>query len=288
MRHYILPLTILITFVFTTSCNTSERGFENKISTSEEGLSAKKVYVTSDDKQLSENVFFYGQKIHTNFENLDGFSVEDGTYFPQMSIEVTTTDGKRVMFNDNLLDSNKGYNVLQKVLYGQLILATPMQSGEKYIAKHYINDTKGGGEFSSEMYFTIKPNPRIMVKESGLQAKEVYIFNQNTKLVIADGKVEPKENLQFQFEGLQGFELENGLISLGLSINVFDAKGKKIVTNSDAFENTMITTAQLAQGIGGTLVFSEGLINNPVTWEVEIWDKNGNSRIKAGTELEVD
>jgi hypothetical protein len=162
-----------------------------------------------------------------------------------------------------------------------------MHSGEKYTASYDISDERGEGTFTSTMDFEILPHPDITVNESGLKAQEVYIFNTDSKTVITNSETKFGDNLQFQVEGLQGYTVVDGLVALGLSIKVEDAKGKQILFNKNAFENTLITEAQIAQGVGGTLVFSKGMISNPVTWEVVIWDMNGDASLKGTTQLNV-
>ncbi len=290
MKHYVLGIAILAFLIFATACKFDKsvsKNFNTSISTEGDGLSADEVYLSTDSERLDDNVFIYGQKIYTNFENMDGFTVENGTYYAKMGVEVTSDSGEVVMQSDNLLDSSKGLDVSLKTLYGELILAQPMHSGKKYTASYNISDERGEGTFKSTMDFEILPNPDITVNESGLKVQEVYIFNTDSKTVITNSETEFGDNLQFQFEGLQGYTVVNGFVALGLSIKVEDAKGKQILYNKNAFENTLITEAQIAQGVGGTLVFSKGKLSNPVIWEVEIWDMNSDASLKGTTHLNV-
>lgn len=290
MKHYVLGIAIFAFLIFATACKFDKslsKNFNTSISTEGDGLSVDEVNISTDDERLDDNVFIYGQKIYTNFENMQGFAAENGTYYAKMGVEVTTADGEVVMQSDNLLDSSKGLDVSLKTLYGELILAQPMHSGQKYVAKYYISDERGSGTFSSKMDFEILPNPDIKVQESGLQAQEIYIFNSDSKSVITNAEANFGDNLQFQFEGLKGYTLVDGFVALGLSIKVMDAKGRQILYSKNAFENTLLTEAQIAQGIGGTLVLSKGILSNPVTWEVEIWDMNGEARLTGTTLLNV-
>lgn len=285
-----LRIGILTFFVLITACKFDKsvsKNFNTSISTEGDGLSAGEVYLSTDAERLDDNVFVYGQKIYTNFENMDGFVIENDKYYAKMGVEVISESGEVVMQSNNLLDSSAGLDASLRTLFGELILAQPMHSGAKYTASYDISDERGEGTFTSTMDFEILPNPNITVKESGLKAQEIYIFNTDSKSVITNSETQFGDNLQFQFEGLEGYTLVDGFVALGLSIKVEDARGKQILYNKNAFENTLITEAQIAQGVGGTLVFSKGMINNPVTWEVEIWDVNSDARLKGTTQLKV-
>ena len=290
MKNYLLRIGILSFFIFGASCKfdkSSNQSFNNEISTVGEGLSVDEVFVKTDNEQLDDNTFFYGQKVLTNFENMDGFTIENGKYYPQMAVTVTDENDNVVMQNNYLFNTDEGLNKSLRTIYGELILANPFQSTKKYTVSYKITDTRGDGVFTSKMDFNVLPNPDIKVQESGITAAEVYIFNSDTRRVITNNEVKFNENLQFQFEGLKGYTVKEGFIALGLSITAKDASGYQIVHNTDAFENTLLTQAQVDQGVGGTLTLSRGILTNPVTWEVKIWDKNSEAIIAAKTEMEV-
>lgn len=290
MKNYLVPIGLVTFLIFGTACKFDKsvsKDFNTSISTRGAGLSVEEVYLTTDSERLDDNVFIYGQKIYTNFENMDGFTIVDGMYYTNMGVKVTAVDGEVVLQNDNLLDVSKGLDAALKTLYGELILAQPMHSGEKYTAEYYIADARGTGTFTSKMDFEILPNPDVKVEENGLKVQEIYIFNSDHKSVITDSKIKFGDNLQFQFEGLKGYTLVEGFAALGLSIKVVDAKGKQILYNKNVFGDTLVTEPQIAQGLGGTLVFSKGNLSNPITWEVEIWDLNNEARIKGSTRLTV-
>lgn len=289
MKYQIFKSTVLVLF-FLMGCKFDKsvsKDFNTSISTEGNGLSVDEVIVSTDAERLDDNVFIYGQKLTTDFENMQGFTVENGLYYAKMGFEITNADGEVIMKEDNLLDTAMGQDASLKTLSGELILAQPMHSGQKYMVKYHITDEKGGGTFSSKMDFEILPNPAIQVQESGLKALEVYVFNKDTQRVITNAETNFDNIMQFQFDNLEGYTVVDGFVAIDLSIKVADAKGEQILYNKNAFENMPLTEADLEEGIGGVLVFSEGIINNPVTWEVEMWDMNSEARLKGVTQLNV-
>ncbi len=290
MKKNFFKVLVFTLGVFLAGCKLDKsktQNFNNHITSSAEVLSADEVYVTTDEEQLKDNTFVYGQKIFTNFENMNGFTTKDDRFYPQMDVIVTSEVGDTVLNVNDLYDAKKGLSTKLKTLYGELILATPIHSGKSYTAIYNIRDSKGEGVLSSEMDFSVEPNPSITVEESGLSAQEIYLFNTDSRAVNTTGIVFFNDKLQFQFEGLTGYKEVEGFVALGLSIKVVDAKGMQIVYNTDAFENTLLTKSQIDEGVGGTLIMTKGRLSNPVTWDVEIWDKNSDARIKGTTQLQV-
>lgn len=256
------------------------------LSTKGDGLSAKEVYVSNGEVKVKDNTFVYGQEIFTNFLNMDGFVVENNQFYPEMEVVVLSKAGDTIMSNRNLL-GGKGLDANLKTLNGNLILATPIQSGTEYTVKYIVSDTKSDGVFSSELDFKLDKDPMVKINQKGLRIKEAYIFNQDTRKVITSGEIGLEENLLFDLQGLEGYSLNSARPNLGISVHVTDANDQTILKKEDLLGDRVLTEAEIKQGMGSTLKIRRGNLANPIKWEVRIWDKNSDTEVFAFASLNV-
>ena len=282
-------LGALTAMVFATACNFNasyNKDFATGITTSGNGISAERVYLTDGENGLKTRNFRYGQKIYTNFENLEGFEIENGQYYPDMNVYVMSKKGDTIL---NFPDLYEGSPIDASIntLNGQVILADPIRSGEEYTINYQILDSKGSGSFSSKMDFKVKADESIKVTKSGLDFNEVYIINGETLEVITNNTMGPNKNVYFNFQGLSGYEVIGDEADLGLKVKVTDANGNIIVNEADVFDGQRVRVTDLKNGFASTLVMSTGRINNPLKWQVEVWDKNSDAKLNAVTEISV-
>lgn len=283
----ILAITSIILF---TACNFNKsvsKSLITGLSTKGNGLSVDEVYMTNGIDKLESNTLLYGQEIYTYFDNIEGFVVEDGKIFPDMQVVVLSKVGDTVLQNKNLLDG-KGIKGTKAVLNGNVILAYPIYSDDEYTIKYTIIDTKGSGVFSSEFDLKLEKDPLIKIKEKGLSVKEAYIFNQNSRTIITNGKVDFNNTFLFDLHGLKGYKLANGKPNLGMSVKVTDSKGGVILDMENLLKNSFLTETQIKKGLGSTLKLSKGTLVNPLLWQVHIWDKNSDAELVAESEITVE
>jgi len=75
-----------------------------------------------------------------------------------------------------------------------------------------------------------------------------------------------------------------------MSLNAVDNAGNILLANDDLFESygeKDILSGTLKEQVSANLVFTKGVITNPVHCEVVIFDKKGEASITAKTDLSV-
>tara|TARA_R110000868_G_scaffold401943_1_gene677801 strand:- start:477 stop:1352 length:876 start_codon:yes stop_codon:yes gene_type:complete len=285
--------TFLVGVIFgvITSCNFSKSASKDLITgltTKGDGLSAESVYVTINNEKVSDNAFYYGQNIITNFENMDGFVVENNTYYPKIQVVLVSKKGDTIMYEPDLLKADAGFDATLKTLTGNMILARPIYSGKDYTMYYTITDKKGTGTFSSELKFDLLHDPLIKVEKKGLDFKEGYLMSLSKNNIITNGKIAFDEKILMDFQDLSGYKSTNGEVSLGLKIRVVDAADTVILNMEDAFNGRPISEDEIKAGVGAQLVINKGRLKNPVNFHVTIWDKNSDAKLHAETELTVE
>jgi len=278
-------IIVIISVLFLASCSFS-KDMQTTLSTKGDGLSVDDVYVSVNDKKASSNTFLFGEDIFTHFENMDGFTIENGLYYPTMNVAVISKKGDTIL-NYKDLYSGQGISTSTKTLQGNLTMASPIKSNEEYTIHYTISDKKGKGTFSSRMECKIVSDSSIKVTKEGLDFDEVYTMSNKTKKVITDNQAGFNETILFLFQGLKGYTLKGTKVEVGLKLKVTDNNGVIIVENDDAFANQTIDENILKSGISSTLILSKGIVANPLTWEVEIWDKNSEAKLKAETQISI-
>ncbi len=248
------------------------------LTTRGDGLSAKEVYIADGDGKVTDNTFLYGQKIYTNFVNMDGFVIENKQFFPEMQVLVLSKAGDTVLWNENML-GGKGLDASLRTLNGHVMLATPIQSGTEYTVVYTVSDTKSEAVFYSELELELKKDPNVRIKEEGLLAKETYIFNQDSRTVVTNGEIPFETNMLFDLQGLEGYEVVEGRTNLGMSAIVTDADGQIILNRPDLLANRTLTDAEVKKGLASTLRIKKGNVANPLKWKVEVWDKTNDDKI---------
>lgn len=207
-----------------------QKNFNTFLLTKGNGLATTKAYIERNGERENDNVFIYGDNIHTYFEQITGFTEIDGSYFPKMEVLVTTKKGDTVMFNKDLLKAANGFDAAKTTLFGELILAKPFTSSETYTVNYRITDTKGEGSFISKMDFKLDRDPGIAFKNSGLGFQEAYVFNTREKKVISNGKMAFGDKIQFQFEGLYGYQVVSDTVLWVCPLRWLIAKGNVFYT----------------------------------------------------------
>ena len=255
------------------------------------GLSCDDVYMSMTDGHIQKNTFIYGEEFDVNFSNIEGFTKVEGAVFPGLSLVVTDEAGEIVMETDDLYAGyTEGMDFSPLLLAATLTVATPIQSNYNYMMSVKVWDKEGPGTFTAKLPFEVIVNDRISLEHNQTACTEVYLFSGNTGQVITNNEVVFDEDVYLIFEGLTGFQEDDGNIFVGMSLNATDNAGKILLALDDMFgsygEND-ITANILKEQASANLVFTKGVITNPIHCEVVIYDKKGEARITAKTELSV-
>jgi len=129
----IKPFIALTIISLVTACNFNKSvsaDLMTGMKTIGDGLSADDVYISLNSEKVTDNVFVYGQEIYSNFKGIDGFVLENGKIYPEMSVVVVSKKGDTVLQNKNLLNG-KAINGSIADLNANIILAAPIHSGEE-------------------------------------------------------------------------------------------------------------------------------------------------------------
>ncbi|MDO6490518.1 MULTISPECIES: hypothetical protein [unclassified Cellulophaga] len=288
MKNYALQLVAVCSIIIITSCNfnkDSNIGLTNK----NEGLSASRVAVTVDDEPLEEPILVYGKTLVTTFKEIEGFTEENGKYYPNLAVAVVSKKGDTVLKYPSLLQNSKiGLNTDMKDLVGRISFANPILSSNSYDVIYTLTDLKGNGVLTSSMEIELVKDPDISINADKLSYKECYLFSTERKSVITNRKVGFNDKMLFIFEGLKGFTIKDGTIEIGMTMLVKDDDERIILDQTDLFLNQKLAPELVEQSIQASLITTKGAISNPVKWQVKIWDKNSDAEFTAETFLEVE
>ena len=289
-----LSLALLAAIIILHGCNFSKSvntDLLTGLTTVGNGLSCDDVYMSMTDGQIQKNTFIYGEEFDVNFSNIEGFTNVEGAVFPGLSLAFTDEAGEIVMETDDLYAGyTEGMDFSPLLLAATLTVATPIQSNNNYLLSVKVWDKEGTGTFTAKLPFEVIVNDRISLEHNQTACTEVYLFSGNTGQVITNHEVAFDEDVYLIFEGLTGFREDDGNVFVGMSLNATDNAGKILLALDDMFETygeNDITANILKEQASANLVFTKGVITNPVHCEVVIFDKKGEARITAKTELTV-
>ena len=259
------------------------------MTTKGDGLSCDEVYLSVDDGKIQRSTFIYGEKVWLNFENIEGFTMEEDRAFPGIRLAVTDQAGDTVFYNEDLYaEYQNGVTQTPLLLKAYLTVADPMHSKNKYTLTASVWDKKGKGTFEAKMDFEIIPNEVIVVEGQDITCKEIYLFSKERGLAITDNKVKFNENIYMIFEGLEGFTEEAGQSFIGLSMRITDAEGGLILNEEDLTGDAPAETEQLTTQLAPNFIFTGSTVKNPVTCDVTVWDKKSGRRIRVTAKLIVE
>ncbi len=291
MKNCLRSICTVSMLAILSSCNFSasyNKDFATGITSKGNGLSAENVYITDGEEGMKKRDFTYGKVVYTNFENMEGFAIEGGKFFPQMSVAILDKKGDTIMQNKNLFTKGTGFDASLTTLNGNVQMADPILSDNKYSLHYKVWDTKGDGVFTSEMDFEVKKDPLISSSRKGLDFTEIYIMSDKEKRVVTDGIVHFSEPLLFNFQDLNGYTKQNGAINIQMDIKVTDDSGAVLLDMKDAFKQPIRNEALLKRGLSATLTLTKGKLDNPITWHVYVKDKNSEAFFEAEAQLTVE
>lgn len=284
-------LTAFLAVIFI-ACNYNESvavDVSTGLSTKGHILSSSDVYITVNEEKTSETTLVYGETFYLNFRDVKGFVKEDGNVFPGMEIYVVSTEGDTALKNaDMYADKVNGVDVSPLFLYTNITVAKPMMSNKEYTLHVKIWDKKGEGTFTAKMNFDIVHNEQIQVDNPNkLKYDNIYLFSQEKNKTITDNKVQWNEKVYMIFEGLSGFQTDNGKVSVGLSVKGTDANGEVVIEEKDLIGEGEWDDALLREQISANVVFTDSAIATPVKCEFIVWDKKGDAQIKSTANIEL-
>jgi hypothetical protein len=263
------------------------------ITSTGKGLTCEEINLTVNGERSFSNSFDYGEKASFVFNDVRGFSRENGKSFPLMQIIVTSLNGDTMLFADDLYSEyTDGMDFSPLQLTADLTVATPIKSGNEYQLKIVIKDRKGPGTYISKLKFSVRRNDKIKAEPSNVSYDEIYIFSVGKDIgkVINDGKIRFGDAIFIMMEGLKGFKEENDIVFPGLSLKGTDSGGSAIFTYEDLFSDfttTGISVSDFTARISAHFVLSEVKLNNPMHLDLVLWDKKSEAKLRIETDLTV-
>ncbi|MBN1388240.1 MAG: hypothetical protein JW965_07320 [Bacteroidales bacterium] len=289
MKIQITLTAFLVLALF--SCDSSKsvsKDLVTGLTTRGDGLSCQDVYLSDGEQEINRNTFTYGEIVYVNFENIEGFKKKDENAFPGMQLCVVNPTGDTVMhYPDLYADYQEGINISPLLLQANLTVADPIHSDGEYTLYINIWDKNGEGTFEATLDFDVSPDDQIKIENSNLSYNEVYLFSEEENSVIIGNEAKYNENIYLIFEGLEGFQEEDGEIFIGLSLKVMDSEGEIIIDEEDLIGDTGLQPSQIKEQLAPNFIIRDTSIGTAVSCEILIWDKKSDSNIKATVTLDL-
>ncbi len=267
-----------------------EKDFITGLVTKGSGLSSDSVYLTQNDKKIKRTTYTYGETFYVNFNNLEGFTEENGSVFPGMQIVVTDNNKKTIMKVDDLYaDKTTGVNLSPLLLRSKLVLGNPIYSNKKYQLAIKIWDKKGKGIFTAKMPFEVTPLKNIKIEKTNVVYDEIYLFNKNK--TVTGNKIGFDEDIFIVIDGLSGFKEENSKIFATFKLNVTDNQGEEILNYENLFKEHAklgINIDKFKDQFHAKFKFAKGKVDNPIHLKVIISDQKGNASLTISSDLNVE
>ncbi|MEA1886054.1 MAG: hypothetical protein U9N72_02445 [Bacteroidota bacterium] len=284
-------IVIVLFLVALISCDSGKsvsKDLVTGLTTWGDGLSCEDVYLSDGEEKINRNTFTYGEKVYVNFENIEGFKKEDGYAFPGMQLSVLNQAGDTVViYPDLYTDYQDGIDISPLLLQANLTVADPMHTGKEYTLNVDIWDKKGEGTFKAKLDFDVIPDEQIKIENNNLSYDEVYLFTEEENNVVIGNEAHFNENIYLIFEGLEGFQEEDGEIFIGLSLKVMDSEGEILIDEEDLIGDSGLQASQIKEQLAPNFIIRDTSINTPVSCEIEIWDKKSEKNIKASLNLKL-
>ena len=281
MKTKLLFLSVFALII--TSCNFSKsvkKDFITGLASKGNMLSCDDVFVSVNGDVVHRNTFTYGEVFIVNFNGISGFESVNGTSSPGMKITVVDMEGDTVLKADDLY--NEEVKASTMLLQSILTVGNPIHSNKTY--KLYVNiwDKNGKGTFKTMFKFDVIPNENIKTtKTETVKCKEIYFMSEKTRTVITSDRINLNENIFWHFEGLDGFEVKNNNVNLGLSLIAVNSIGDTIMNYPDLYKDAEITFEEFNSLLSPYFVFTKVYENQPYKCTTTIWDKNGEAKLTS-------
>lgn len=270
------------------SCNFNKSVSTNLntgLTTKGNGLSCEDVKLVINDEEITRNELQYAEKLEMYFESMKGFVKKNGELRFGMRMLVTGKQGDTVLFNPDLYAEAEPAKEPQPTLKPFLAIGQPIGSGKEYTLTIHIWDKNGTGTFHAELPFTVKRNQAMKVQQSQITFKECYITDDKTQTLIPGDEVQGGTTIDLFFQGVEGFQENNGACAIDASLLIQDAQGNVLFQETDMLGERPVTPEELREAF----VFYVSLPKTQGKIKVisTIRDKNNGNQLKAVTKLKV-
>lgn len=282
---------IALVMIVLTSCNSNKSvstDLVTGLTTRGDGISCENVYLSDGELEINRNTFTYGEIVYVNFENIEGLEKKDGNVFPGMHLYVVNQSFDTILtYPDLYADYKDGINISPLFLQANLTVADPMHSGSKYTLNIHVWDKNGEGTFKATLDFDVISDEQIEIGNNNLSYNEVYLFTEEENNVIIGDEAHFNENIYLIFEGLEGFQEEEGKVFIGLSLKVRDSEGNIVLDEEDLIGDSGLDPSQIKEQLAPNFIIRDTTISTPVSCEILVWDKKSDRNIKASVNLNL-
>jgi hypothetical protein len=282
---------IALMMIILTSCDSSKSvstDLVTGLTTRGDGLSCENVYLSDGEQEINRNTFTYGEIVYVNFEDIEGFEKKDGNVFPGMHLYVVNQSLDTILtYPDLYTDYQDGINISPLFLQANLTVADPMHSGSEYTLNIHIWDKNGEGTFKATLDFDVVSDEQIEIGNNNLSYDEAYLFTEEGNNVIIGNEAHFNENIYLIFEGLEGFQEEDGKVFIGLNLKVRDSEGNIVLDEEDLIGDSGLDPSQIKEQLAPNFIIRDTTISTPVSCEILVWDKKSDRNIKASVDLNL-
>lgn len=241
-------------------------------------LKCSEVYFTNDnDEVIKDRRFYFGQKIHVNFDDVKGFQVVDDEISPEVTINIYDKSGKRIFGSGDEKISVGKRPSNQNSIFAYIEIGSPIFSGATYTAKVELSDGFGSGVIKHSFQFRVLRDKKIISNAQDISFKEAFLFSKKQDKVLLNHEATYREKVFFMVSGIDGFEETKGMVNLGMDIIVLDEEGNQILKEEDLIKES-VPIAQVRENITAHYFVNGKTSKSLTSVELLIYDKNNNDR----------
>lgn len=258
------------------------------------GLKSDAVKMTVDGVPTMDNTFTFGTTVKFEFNNVVGLKRIKGLVYPGMSMRITDTGKDSTLFfeDDLLLKIDGGTDLKPLLLDAKFKTNVPHLNNEQYNIELKIWDKKGSGEMTFNLPFEVKASDLLAIDKNELDYTNIYFWDETDKKVVFGNEVNAENTFILINEGLEGFDVVDGMVYPGISLLLVDRNGNEIISDENllsANSETGIDPIELRENQAPVqLTFAQGRTANPCHMTTRIFDlKNPEKHITIETDLVV-
>jgi len=282
---------LLLIGAFTASCEFNKSvkvDLTTGLTSKGDGLSCSAVSLSSNDEPINRNEFIFGEKIKVSFTNIEGFKKENNTVYPGMSLLILDKKGDTMLYSPDLYaDYTDAIDMESLILTATLKVGDPIKSNKTYALYIHTWDKKGKGTFDTELQFSVIPNPSLKHNTANISFDEIFLFDQENGIGITSNKIKQSQETLLIYDGLKGFKQQDGKCKVGLSMKATDAKGQIILDETDLLQEEEPEFSRFSEQFISSFSLGNQKVINPIHFEVLLWDKIGDGKIKTTIDIEV-
>lgn len=258
----------------------------------QEGLSCNHIVMENYTGVVDASEAMYGEKITLFYNDMRGFTLQDGKAHPNMDIYLIDKKGDTLLKQENLFEGvTDGYKEKdgKLILHSDVTFARPLLPNNTYRMHAHITDKNNSDAFYHvERNFSITHDPEMNVKKDGISYDIMYIYSMDRNLSVIDHKISVNEKVYLLMEGLEGYEIdEEGKADISANMSLKHADGTIITEIKDLFPNK-VSAKDLKEQLYASIIITEKETGEePVTCTFQMKDKISGKSLETNFKLYV-